>query len=60
MHTKFGLNQPDFEKMIEEEKFSELAVKLKESLEKQKIRAGDYEAALEWLKKSAQLKGKAI
>lgn len=60
MHTKFGLNQPDFEKMVDEEKFSELAQKLKETLEKQKIREGDYESAMNWLRKSAQQKGKTI
>lgn len=60
MHSKFGLNQPDFEKMVDEEKFAELAQKLKESLDKQKIREGDYEKALDWLRKSAQQKGKSI
>lgn len=60
MHSKFGLNQPDFVNMVEEERFSELAQKLKESFEKQKIREGDYEAALAWLKKSAQHKGKTF
>lgn len=60
MHTKFGLNQPDFEKMVDEEKFTELAQKLKESLEKGKIRDGDYESGMNWLRKSAQQKGKTI
>lgn len=60
MHSKFGLNQEDFEKMVEEERFSELAQKLKESLEKGKIRDGDYEVALNWVKKSAQHVGKTI
>lgn len=60
MHAKFGLNQPDFEQMVNDEKFAELAQKLKESLEKQKIREGEYESALDWLRKSAQQKGKTI
>lgn len=60
MHTKFGLNQVDFEKMVDEEKFSELATKLKESLDKGKIREGDYESGMEWLRKSAKMKGKTI
>lgn len=60
MHSKFGLNQIDFEKMVDEERFSELAQKLKETLEKQKIREGDYESAMDWLRKSAQQKGKSI
>lgn len=60
MHTKFGLNQADFEKMVADEQFTELAQKLKETLDKQKIREGDYEAALDWLRKSAQMKGKSI
>ncbi len=60
MHTKFGLNQVDFEKMVDEERFSELAQKLKETLEKQKIREGDYESGMDWLRKSAQMKGKTI
>lgn len=60
MHTKFGLNQPDFEKMVAEEQFVELAQKLKEALDKQKIREGEYEATMDWLRKSAQMKGKSI
>lgn len=60
MHTKFGLNQVDFETMVDEERFSELAQKLKEALEKQKIREGEYENTMDWLRKSAQMKGKTI
>lgn len=60
MHAKFGLNQPDFEKMVDEEKFTDLLQKLKESYEKGKIREGEYESALDWLRKSAQQKGKTI
>lgn len=60
MHTKFGLNQVDFEKMVDEERFTELAQKLKESLEKGKIRDGDYESGMDWLRKSAKMKGKTI
>ena len=44
MHTKFGLNQPDFEKMVDDEQFTELAARLKDALEKGKIRQGDYES----------------
>lgn len=60
MHTKFGLNQVDFEKMVEEDRYSELAQKLKETLEKKKIREGEYESGMDWLRKSAQMKGKTI
>lgn len=60
MHTKFGLNQEDFEKMVDEERFHELAEKLKEALDKQKIREGEYESGMDWLRKSAQMKGKSI
>ena len=60
MHTKFGLNQVDFETMVDEERFTELAQKLKETLEKQKIREGEYESAMDWLRKSAKMKGKTI
>lgn len=60
MHTKFGLNQVDFEKMVDEDLYSELAQKLKESLEKGKIRQGDYESGMDWLRKSAKMKGKTI
>lgn len=60
MHTKFGLNPVDFDKMVEEERYSELAAKLKETLEKGKIREGDYESGMDWLRKSAQMKGKTI
>lgn len=60
MHAKFGLNQPDFEQMVADEKFAELAQKLKETFEKQKIREGEYESAMDWLRKSAQQKGKTI
>ena len=34
--------------------------KAKETLEKQKIREGDYESGMDWLRKSAQMKGKTI
>ena len=37
MHTKFGLSQLDFEKMVDEEQFTELAKKLQETLDKGKI-----------------------
>lgn len=60
MHTKFGLNPVDFEKMVDEERYTELAAKLKETLDKQKIREGEYESAMDWLRKSAQMKGKTI
>jgi len=60
MHTKFGLSQEDFEKMVDEERFHELAQKLKEAYDKQKIREGDYESGMDWLRKSAQMKGKSI
>ena len=60
MHTKFGLNQPDFEKMVDDEQFTELAARLKDAIEKGKIRQGDYESGMDWLRKSAQMKGKTI
>ncbi|MCQ2591320.1 MAG: hypothetical protein MJ188_00930 [Treponema sp.] len=60
MHAKFGLNKPDFEQMVADEQFTELAKKLQESLEKGKIRDGEYEVALDWLRKTAQLQGKTI
>lgn len=60
MHTKFGLSQVDFEKMVDDEDFVGLAQKLKETLEKGKISKGDYESALDWVRKSAQAKGKSL
>jgi len=60
MHTKFGLSQPDFEKMVDDEDFAGLAEKLKDTLEKGKISKGDYEVGLNWVRKSAQAKGKSL
>ncbi len=60
MHAKFGLNQPDFEKMVDEQQYTALAEKLKASLENGKIREGDYESAYDWLKKTAKMNGKTI
>lgn len=60
MHIKFGLSQPDFEKMVDDEDFVGLAQKLKETLEKGKISKGDYESAMDWVRKSAQAKGKSL
>lgn len=60
MHTKFGLNQKDFEEMVDAEQFVELAQKVKETYEKGKIQKGDYESALDWVRKSAKAKGKTI
>lgn len=60
MHSKFGLNQKDFEEMVDAEQFAELAKKLKETLDKGKISKGDYESGLNWVRKSAQAKGKTI
>jgi len=60
MHTKFGLNQPDFEKMVDEQQYTVLAERLKACLENGKIREGDYESAYDWLRKTAQMNGKSI
>lgn len=60
MHTKFGLSQLDFEKMVDEEQFTELAKKLQETLDKGKISIGDYESGMNWVRKSAQAKGKSL
>ena len=60
MHTKFGLSQLDFEKMVDEQKFEELAAKLKETLDKGKIQKGDYENGMNWVRKSAQAAGKSL
>lgn len=56
MHTKFGLSQLDFEKMVDEEQFTELAKKLQETSDKGKISKGDYESGMNWVRKSAQTK----
>ena len=60
MHAKFGLSQKDFEAMVDAEEFVELAKKLKETLDKGKIQKGDYESGMDWVRKSAQAKGKTI
>lgn len=60
MHTKFGLSQKDFEAMVDAEQFVELAKKAKETYEKGKTQKGDYENAMNWVRKSAQAKGKTI
>lgn len=60
MHTKFGLSQIDFEKMVDEDDYVGLAQKLKENLEKGKISKGDYENGMNWVRKSAQAKGKSL
>jgi len=60
MHTKFGLSQKDFEEMVDAEQFEELAKKLKETLDKGKIQKGDYEVGMNWVRKSAQAKGKSL
>jgi len=60
MHTKFGLSQIDFEKMVDADDYVGLAQKLKETLEKEKITKGDYENAMNWVRKSAQAKGKSL
>lgn len=60
MHTKFGLSKIDFEKMVDEDQYVELAKKLKESLEKGKISQGDYESGMDWVRKSAQARGKSL
>jgi len=60
MHTKFGLSAIDFEKMVDEDDYVGLAQKLKETLEKGKISKGDYESGMEWVRKSAQAKGKSL
>lgn len=60
MHTKFGLNKPDFEKLYDNQEYAKLAEHLKAALSNGKIRSGDYESCLEWLEKSAQMVGKTI
>ncbi len=60
MHTKFSVSQIEFEQMINEQKFQELADKLKANLQSNKIRSGDYEAAYKWLSETAKMNGKAI
>lgn len=60
MHTKFGLSREDFEKMVDMDDYVGLAEKLKETLEKGKISKGDYESAYDWVRKSAQAKGKSL
>jgi len=60
MHTKFGLSQIDFEKMVDDDDYVGLAQKLKETLEKGKITKGDYESGMDWVRKSAQAKGKSL
>ena len=44
MHEKFGLNQPDFEKLVNDHEYQTLADKLKASYESAKIREGEYES----------------
>ena len=60
MHEKFGLNQPDYEKMVEDHEFQALADKLKASLESGKIREGEYESTMKWLRESAKMHGLSI
>lgn len=60
MHAKFGLSREDFEKMVDDENFVGLDEKLKETYEKGKISKGDFESAHDWVRKSAQAKGKSL
>ena len=60
MHTKFGLNKPDFDKLVENQEYANLAEHLKNTLNLGKIKSGEYESCLEWLEKSAQMVGKSI
>ncbi len=60
MHEKFGLNQPDFEKMVNDHEYQALADKLKASYESAKIRDGEYESTLKWLRESAKMHGLSI
>lgn len=60
MHTKFGLNKPDFEKLYDNQEYAKLAEHLKNTLALGKIRSGEYESCMEWLEKSAQMVGKSI
>lgn len=57
MHQKFGLNQPDYEKLVDDNEFQVLADKLKETLANGKIREGEYESTMKWLRESAKMKG---
>ncbi len=60
MHEKFGLNQPDFEKLVNDHEYQALADKLKASYESAKIREGEYESTLKWLRESAKMHGLSI
>lgn len=60
MHTKFGLNKPDFDTLVDNQEYAKLAEHLKSTLALGKIRSGEYESCMEWLEKSAQMVGKSI
>ena len=60
MHQKFGVSQADFDAMVENQEYTVLAEKLKANLDSKKIREGDYEASLKWLKETAKMNGKSL
>ncbi len=60
MHQKYGITQPEYEKLVEEHEYQILADKLKASLANAKIREGEYESQMHWLRESAKQHGLSV